>query len=78
MLVKAAAPTRKCVPAWLDGRHHQRRRGGAERWVFRLGSKAVASTRGKKRASSPPWPLAEVERVGEERRCDFPARKKRK
>jgi hypothetical protein len=24
-LVKAATPTRKCVPAWLDGRHQQRR-----------------------------------------------------
>jgi hypothetical protein len=78
MLVKAAAPARKCVPAWLDGRHHQRRRGGAERRAFRLGLKAVASTRGKKRASSPRWPLAEVERVSEERWCDLPARKKRK
>jgi hypothetical protein len=49
-----------------------------ERRAFRLGSKAVASTRGKKRASSPRWPLAKVERVGEERRCVLPARKKRK
>jgi hypothetical protein len=49
VLVKAAAPAIKCVPAWLDGRHHQRRRGGAERRAFRLGLKAVVSTRGKKR-----------------------------
>jgi hypothetical protein len=49
-----------------------------ERRAFRLGSKAVASTTGKKRASSPRWPQAEVERVGEERRCGLPARKKRK
>jgi hypothetical protein len=52
--------------------------GGAERRAFRLGSKVVASTRGKKRASSPRWPLAEVERVSEERRCGLPVRKKRK
>jgi hypothetical protein len=32
----------------------------------------------KKRASSPRWPLDEVERVGEEKRCGLPARKKRK
>jgi hypothetical protein len=63
--MKAAAPARKCVPAWLDGWHHQRRRGGTERRAFRLGSKAMASTRGK-------------ERVGEERRGGLPARKKRK
>jgi hypothetical protein len=52
--------------------------GGAERRAFRLGSEAVASTRGKERASSPRWPLAEVERVGEERRGGLPARKKRR
>jgi hypothetical protein len=28
---KAAAPAEDCNPAWLDGRHHQQRRGGAER-----------------------------------------------
>jgi hypothetical protein len=39
---------------------------------------AVASTRGKKRASSPRWLLAEVERIGEERRDGWPARKKRR
>jgi hypothetical protein len=49
-----------------------------ERRAFRLGSKVVASTRGKKRASSPRWPLAEVKRVGEERRSGLPARKKRR
>jgi hypothetical protein len=51
MLVKAAAPAKDRIPAWLDGRHHQRRRGGAERRAFRLGSKTVASTGGKKRRS---------------------------
>jgi hypothetical protein len=76
VLVKAAAPARKRVPAWLDGRHHQRRRGGAERRAFRLGSMAVASTSGEKRVSSPLWPLAEVERGGEVRRRGLPARKK--
>jgi hypothetical protein len=28
-LTKAAAPARSCIPAWHEGRHHQRRRGGA-------------------------------------------------
>jgi hypothetical protein len=37
---KAAAPAEISDPAWLEGRHHQRRRGGAV--AFRLGSKAVA------------------------------------
>jgi hypothetical protein len=31
---KVAAPAEDCNPAWLDGRHHQRRRGGAERNVL--------------------------------------------
>jgi hypothetical protein len=30
-LTKAAAPTNEFDPAWHEGRHHQRRRGGAER-----------------------------------------------
>jgi hypothetical protein len=30
-LTKAAAPARSCIPAWHEGRHHQRRRGGAVR-----------------------------------------------
>jgi hypothetical protein len=37
---RAAAPAEISDPAWLDGRHHQRRRGGAV--AFRLGSKAAA------------------------------------
>jgi hypothetical protein len=53
-------------------------RGGAERRAFRLGSMAVASTRGGKRVSSHRWPLAEVERGGEVRRRGLPARKKTK
>jgi hypothetical protein len=52
--MKAAAPARNLIPAWHEGRHHQRR-------AFRLGSMAVASTGGKKRVSSPLWPLAEVQ-----------------
>jgi hypothetical protein len=28
--VKAAAPARNFIPAWHEGRHHQRRRGGGE------------------------------------------------
>jgi hypothetical protein len=39
---KAAAPAENGIPAWLDGRHHQQRRGGAV--AFRLVSKAAAST----------------------------------
>jgi hypothetical protein len=38
---RAAAPAEISNPAWLEGRHHQRRRGGAV--AFRLGSKAAAS-----------------------------------
>jgi hypothetical protein len=30
-LTKAAAPARSCIAAWHEGRHHQRRRGGAVR-----------------------------------------------
>jgi hypothetical protein len=52
--------------------------GGAEQRAFCLGSMAVVSRRGEKRASSPRWPLADVERVGEVRRCGLPARRKRK
>jgi hypothetical protein len=55
--------------------------GGAAAWsngAFSLGSMVVASTRGEKRASSPLWPLAEVKRDGEVRRCGLPARRKRK
>jgi hypothetical protein len=39
--MKAAAPAENGIPAWLDGRHHQQRRGGAV--AFRLGSKAATS-----------------------------------
>jgi hypothetical protein len=46
--------------------------------AFSLGSMAVASTRGGKWASSPLWPLAEVKRIGEVRRCGLPVRRKRK
>jgi hypothetical protein len=46
---KAATLAKDCIPAWLDGRHHQWRRGGAVRRAFRLGSMAVASTGDKKR-----------------------------
>jgi hypothetical protein len=59
--MKAAAPARNLIPAWHEGRHHQRRRGGAERRAFRLSSMAVASTGGKMRVFSPLWPLAEVQ-----------------
>jgi hypothetical protein len=52
--------------------------GGVEQRTFCLGSMAVVSTRRVKRASSPRWPLAEVERVGEVRRCGLSARRKRK
>jgi hypothetical protein len=52
--------------------------GGAERRAFRLGSKAVVFSRGRNRASSPRWPLAEVERVSDERRSGLPVRKKRR
>jgi hypothetical protein len=38
---KAAAPAEDCNPAWLDGRHHQWRRGGA---AARCGGRS-ASTR---------------------------------
>jgi hypothetical protein len=39
---KAAAHAENGIPAWLEGRHHQQRRGGAG--AFRLGPKAAAST----------------------------------
>jgi hypothetical protein len=73
-LTKAAAPTRNCMPAWHEGRHHQRRRG-----AFHSGSMAGVSTRGKQRSSSPLWLLDEVQCIGVVRRCGLPARgKKRK
>jgi hypothetical protein len=59
--MKAAAPARNLIPAWHEGRHHQRRCGGAEHRAFHLGSMAGATTRGEKRLSSPLWPLAEVQ-----------------
>jgi hypothetical protein len=57
---KAAAPAEDCNPAWLDGRHHQKRRGGAVARIVppRLEGRGVH--RGGEAASSPGWPLAEV------------------
>jgi hypothetical protein len=55
---KAAAPAEDCIPAWLDGRHHQRRRGAAG-VPPRLNGRGVH--RGEETVSSPGWPLAEVQ-----------------
>jgi hypothetical protein len=70
--------SRPSLARWPASPAAARRHGSTEQRAFCLGSKAVASTRGEKRASSPRWPLAEVERVSEVRRCGLPARKKRK
>jgi hypothetical protein len=57
---KAAAPAEDGNPAWLDGRHHQQRRGGAvaRNILPRLEGRGVH--RGGETAPSPGWPLAEV------------------
>jgi hypothetical protein len=73
--VKAATPVKDRIPGWLDGLHHQRRRGAAG-VLPRLDGRGVH--RREEAASSPRWPMAEVERVGEERRSGWPARKKRR
>jgi hypothetical protein len=56
----AAAPARESFPAWLEGRHHQRRWRGAS-VAFPLGSKAGASIEGRGRSFSPWWPQVVVQ-----------------
>jgi hypothetical protein len=61
VLMKAATPARSCIPAWHEGRHHQRRRGGAVHRCVPPRLDGRATTRGEKQLSSPRWPRAEVQ-----------------
>jgi hypothetical protein len=76
--MKAAHLQEILIPAWHEGRHHPRRRGGAEHRAFLLGSMAGVSTRGEQWSSSPLWLLAEVQCVGVVWRCGLPARRKKR
>jgi hypothetical protein len=65
-LTKAATRAEIGIPAWLEGRPHKRRRGGVPP---RLEVRGVQ--RGGEAASSPGWPLADVQAsVKGARRCD--------